>query len=406
MNVPKQNSLKFVSIFLTIFPFASLFSQIQNVVNSVNLDSLIHCVKELSSETALMINGNPDTILSRYKNFPGNEKAEILIYNRLQRFGLSPQRLIFSSTGKNVYAIQQGSLYPEQQYIICAHYDDYPVNLIAPGADDNASGVATVLEAARILAKFSSDYSIIYALWDEEEQGLVGSAAYASWANSNNHQIKGVINIDMIGWDSDSNGVFLINTRDIASSYQLRDSILAINNFFQLGLTPQVVDPGSGSDNLPFWYYGFGAIGIEEDYFNDWNSNYHTVNDRVSEFNTAYFHRCAKVVIGALAALAEINSTVQIEQKPHIAQSLELYQNYPNPFNPVTHISYKLEVAGAVSLKIFDVIGREVEVLVNKFQSAGEYRYQFIASYLPSGLYLYKLQVGDLIKTKKMVLLK
>ena len=406
MNCFKKNLFKFIFIVSVIIPFINLFSQIQNIINSVNLDTLIQNVKELSGENEVIINGIPDTILSRNKNYPGNEKAEFLIYNKLESFGLNAQRLTFSTTGKNVYAIQQGVLYPDQQYIICAHYDDYPINAIAPGADDNASGVATVLEAARILTKFSSDYSIIYALWDEEEQGVVGSAAYASWASSNNQQIRGVINIDMIGWDSDSNGVFLINTRDIASSYQLRDSILSINNYFQLGLSPQVVDPGSGSDNLPFWYYGFGAIGIEEDYFNDWNANYHTVNDRISEFNTIYFHKCAKVVIGALASLAGINPTVKIEEPTEINRSFELYQNCPNPFNPVTNISYKLKMSSKVNLKIFDVMGQEIEILVNKSQPAGEYSYQFKASHLPSGLYYYRLQTEDFVDTKKMILLK
>jgi hypothetical protein len=93
MRVTKQDFLKFACILLVIYPFTSLFSQIQNIVNSVNLDSMIHYVNELSGETAVMINGNQDTVLSRHKNFPGNEKAEILIYNRLERLGLNPQRL-------------------------------------------------------------------------------------------------------------------------------------------------------------------------------------------------------------------------------------------------------------------------------------------------------------------------
>lgn len=406
MDISKQKLPRFVLGFALLFPLASLFSQVQSVINSVNLDTMILCVQGLSGEIEVMINGNPDTIRSRHKDFPGNEKAELLINSKLERYGLNAQRLTFSSTGKNVFAIQQGTLYPNQQYIICAHYDDYPIGPIAPGADDNASGVATVLEAARILTEFSSDYSIIYALWDEEEQGAVGSAAYASWASSNNHQIKGVINVDMIGWDSDSNGVFLINTRDIATSYQLRDSILAINNSFQVGLSPQVVDPGSGSDNLPFWFYGYGAIGIEEDYFNDWNANYHTVNDRISEFNTIYFHKCAKVAIGALAALAGISPAVQIEEPSIISPGIELYQNYPNPFNPITFIGFKLPFRSYVLLKIYDILGNEVVRLLANEVNGGEHKVEFDGTGVSGGVYFYQLQTNGFTETKKMFLIK
>ncbi len=83
-----------------------------------------------------------------------------------------------------------------------------------------------------------------------------------------------------------------------------------------------------------------------------------------------------------------------------------LFQNYPNPSNPNTKIAYKLKKAGHISLRVFDLLGRELQILVDDMQSAGTYLVTFDGSGLPSGIYFYRLQVGDFVKTKKMVLLK
>lgn len=83
-----------------------------------------------------------------------------------------------------------------------------------------------------------------------------------------------------------------------------------------------------------------------------------------------------------------------------------LDQNYPNPFNPSTVISYQLPISGNVTLKIFDVLGREVATLVDEYKNAGSYNIEFDASILPSGVYFYQLQAGSFVQTRKMVLLQ
>lgn len=87
-------------------------------------------------------------------------------------------------------------------------------------------------------------------------------------------------------------------------------------------------------------------------------------------------------------------------------KSFTLSQNYPNPFNPVTSINYTLPKDGQVTLKIYDITGREVETLVNEIKRAGYYTVQFNASHLSSGIYFYRINAGDFIQTKKMVLIK
>jgi serine protease len=86
--------------------------------------------------------------------------------------------------------------------------------------------------------------------------------------------------------------------------------------------------------------------------------------------------------------------------------SFNLTQNYPNPFNPQTNIEFQIADFGFVSLKVYDVLGREVATIINQEMPAGIYKVNFDASSLSSGLYLYKLQAGSFVETKKMVLLK
>lgn len=103
-----------------------------------------------------------------------------------------------------------------------------------------------------------------------------------------------------------------------------------------------------------------------------------------------------------------------VEEEP-MPTSFKLYQNYPNPFNPSTVISYQLPVAGKVSLKVYDILGREVVTLVDDFKQAGVFNSEFsiLNSQLPSGVYFYTLRVSssassehDFMETKKMVLIK
>jgi hypothetical protein len=83
-----------------------------------------------------------------------------------------------------------------------------------------------------------------------------------------------------------------------------------------------------------------------------------------------------------------------------------LMQNYPNPFNPSTRIVYELPVPNPVKLAVYDILGREVAVLVNEKQSAGKYGIEWNASNFPSGVYFYKLITSDYTETKRMVLVK
>jgi hypothetical protein len=84
----------------------------------------------------------------------------------------------------------------------------------------------------------------------------------------------------------------------------------------------------------------------------------------------------------------------------------KLEQNYPNPFNPATVISFQLSAVSLVTLRVYDVLGRETAMLVNEEKPAGSYQVQWNAGGIPSGIYFYQLQAGSFLQTKKMLLLK
>jgi len=98
--------------------------------------------------------------------------------------------------------------------------------------------------------------------------------------------------------------------------------------------------------------------------------------------------------------------SVNDELFPVIPDKLILSQNYPNPFNPSTEINYSLKKDGIVVIKVFDVLGKEVAFLKNKYKKAGNYSVNFNAANLASGIYFYRITAGSFHQTKKMLLLK
>lgn len=128
------------------------------------------------------------------------------------------------------------------------------------------------------------------------------------------------------------------------------------------------------------------------------------------DFNVTYKVRAKDVGNNYSAFSSEVSTRAEeIGKKSVIANSqidFELQQNYPNPFNPTTKISYSIKEEGLVTLKIYDILGNEVAELVNDQKEPGYYEVEFDASKLSSGIYLYKIEAGNYIATKKLILMK
>ena len=95
-----------------------------------------------------------------------------------------------------------------------------------------------------------------------------------------------------------------------------------------------------------------------------------------------------------------------IEKIGTVADVYRLFQNYPNPFNPVTTINFSIPQNNFVTLKVYDITGREVKTLINSNLPAGEFKYAFDASSISSGIYFYKIVAGDFMDIKRLALIK
>lgn len=153
-------------------------------------------------------------------------------------------------------------------YVICAHYDAIGVRTPggwnwrtdpAPGADDNATGVAVVLESARILSQVRLPWSIRFILWSGEELGLHGSREYAANAAADDDRILGVINVDMVGYNWDRSRVELVTN---PASRWMVDLMANANERYDIGLQIDVLEDAFAvqSDHAPFWARGYDAI--------------------------------------------------------------------------------------------------------------------------------------------------
>jgi hypothetical protein len=95
-----------------------------------------------------------------------------------------------------------------------------------------------------------------------------------------------------------------------------------------------------------------------------------------------------------------------VRDESGVTKNFELSQNFPNPFNPSTVIRFQLPTAATVSLKIFDVLGREIQTLIEQKLMAGNYSASWDGKRFASGVYFCRLQAGDFVQTKKLLLLK
>jgi len=208
----------------------------------------------------------------------------------LQEFKANPT----DSTMYNVVGTLAGSDPHMGYYVICAHYDAIAVRTRAwdwrtqpaPGADDNATGTALVLEAARVLADQEFPWSIRFITFSGEELGLWGSRDYAIQARQNDDKILGVLNFDMVGFNDLSHRLELVTN---TSSRWLVDLMVQSNQRYDIGLKLDVLeDDFAGlSDHAPFWARGYDAIlGIEN--YLPTDSTTHSVRDGEYRLNRQY----------------------------------------------------------------------------------------------------------------------
>lgn len=247
---------------------------------------------------------------TRYTSTPECEAAGGFILRRFREIGLAAEDdpfTVASIPTKNILAVIPGRVAPERMVLACAHYDSTSNNrlVLAPGADDNASGTAAILELARILSGEKFDFSIGLLCVSAEEWGLYGSAHYARQARQDGAEIIAVVNLDMIAYPGAEQRVLdVIGNRD---SEWLADRFIAAGQPYVSLRLDKVIDPSlTWSDHSSFWDQGYAALcGIED---SD-NPYYHHTTDTVDTLDLGFAAEVVRAALATVAGLAQPLST-------------------------------------------------------------------------------------------------
>ena len=225
----------------------------------------------------------------------------------------------------NVVGLLPGADPAGGYYVVCAHYDAIgarsrdgwnPDTDPAPGADDNGTGVALVLESARVLARQELPWSVRFIAFSGEETGLWGSRAFAEQAMDRDDRILGVLNFDMVGFNDRSHRLHVVAN---PASRWIAQLLIETNQRFGIGLEMELLEDAAAllSDHAPFWARGYDAILAIENYLPTdststavrrglyrVNSQYHTVADVPDSINWELVKRSSSLAIAFLGQFA------------------------------------------------------------------------------------------------------
>ncbi len=290
---------------------------IREMMNQVSMDSLEATVQHLQDYQ------------NRIWNSQNAFDASDWIAGRMAALGLEvEQQPFYASTwtgsgqaAPNVIGIQRGTLYPDV-YVVCgSHFDSFSYEAMygggtCPGADDNATGVASVLESARIMTQYDFEYSIIYCAYGCEEMGLYGSEAYASRCQQEGMEILGYFNNDMNGylW-GDQIHIDCIYPNSVAP---IGEYYMNVGSVYFPELPIRHVNFNEGdSDHTSFNNHGYMGIYPFEDY-QHYSPNIHTTNDLIGPSVTSFemSQQYCRMNIGCLAELANPAGEPQIYCNP------------------------------------------------------------------------------------------
>jgi hypothetical protein len=270
---------------------------VQTIVDQVNADSVLSVVQRLQD------------FVTRYSTHDSCEAAANYIAGKFSDYGCDSVYFQHHTSGHapNVVGIKTGTLYPDSIYtVVCGHFDatSYLSPNIAPGADDNASGTASVIEALRAMRNYQFEYSIRYIAFSGEEFGLYGSYYYASLARSQGDSILGVLNADMIAYvNAYPESVEVLAKISNPPCEPFADFfVAAADSYTTLLARKRMVTSAAYSDHHPFWQNGYLAVcNIEDNPLV--NPYYHEPGDTIGAgYNDNAF--CTEVVKAQVAALS------------------------------------------------------------------------------------------------------
>lgn len=312
----------------------------EKIINEISISNMMNTISDLQENRD--VNKPSKLYKSRYclrvneASDPTDgacDNAADYIYNKFSSYGLDVEYDPFIHTVtkksddqtiqenykmKNVVATLPGKgLHKDMTYIICSHYDSTAglsaewlwkwKELPAPGADDNASGTAVVLEAARILSQYEFDFTIKFITFSGEELGMFGSKHYANNALILNYKIAGVLNLDMLGYDPNELDIDITANED---SEWLANAIKYVQDEHNINITTnEFINPKMiFSDHSSFWNFGYSAVLVSEgtdSKSGEFSPVNHTAQDTIEKINTELLLNSSKLMIATLTQLAD-----------------------------------------------------------------------------------------------------
>lgn len=372
---------------------------IQQMVNIVSADTIIAIVQRLQA------------FRTRYSTTDSAHACAQWIKNKFISYGFDSvyTETFSTSYAPNVIAIKKGVIYPGRNYVVgCGHYDctSQTPTTFAPGADDNGSGTAGVLESARALRNYQFEHSIRLIAFCGEEQGLLGSYYYAQRAYNMSDTILGAVNLDMFAYSTPNrdsltiiNDTTYINNLWLANYFSAcADTYTMLKKKVWTGRRPQ-------SDHASFSRFGYSAIQGREN-LNVSNPYYHTTGDTIGGgFNALTMcYEGIKAAVATIASLAKPYVPTAIDER--LSQTGELKIGiYPNILrNTPLKIDFYMPRTEKVYLSIINPLGQVIESqIINVSQS--KITQININVNLRPGVYFVQLQERENISIKKIVVL-
>jgi hypothetical protein len=305
---------------------------------------------------------------------------------------------------------------PSDKFLIGYYhsYDPYPFGLLGPGTYGSASDIATTKAKFDEVTTWSTQHNIPVIL---DEFGYMDSCQYNSRMCAYGTVVSQAISHGVGAFAWDDGGQFPIYNRTNYTFNVIKDILIYTTPQSPDGMGISQVNGSSVKIQWQNRNIESDSILIQRNINNGSFENYAKVGASVTQFidssafqGTSFYYRLSiatknSSVIESYPIML-LDAVTSVKLPDAVPLRFELYNNYPNPFNPATTIDYSIPKTSLVTIKVFDILGREVKTLVNEEKTSGNYSIKFNESGLASGVYFYRLQSGDFVSTKKMLLLK
>lgn len=386
-------------------------SLIQDFIANVSGPAFFQTIQEISGH-AYFFYGGLQSVSTRYYSTADKDLVADYLADKLTGYGYTVTFDNFNSGStpcRNIVATKTGTTYPDEYVVVGGHYDSISQNptSLAPGAEDNGSGTASVMEIARISAARDFERTVQFVLFDSEEQGLYGSQHFVSEAVSAGRDIIAAITMDMVSY-YDSHYAVRIEGE---SPWEWLMSIMESNANIHTDIGNQKDYNSWGSDHVPFQQAGIPAfLAIDYDYGG--YPGYHQTDDNWGQVATSA-HIGTQITIASAATLAEVaglqSDLSGVDDLPAFGP-LEMVA-YPNPFNPQVTIAFSIDRDLMGEVVVYDLTGRRVAILERGTFAKGLNQLKWDGRDLngrasSSGKYVCRLQAGDHVASVQLNLVR